>query len=138
LVAGRRLAGDGYFAALLTPSTRRLLDGVAVCVLAEERRAPDSLIDMRTGGNDNAVRVWSASKLGAGAQELQGHGAAVKALAWSPHARGRLATGGGTADRCIKLWNASTGVNLNSVDTGSQVCALAWSSAEDALVSTCA
>ena len=48
---------------------------------------------MRTGGNDNAVRVWSASKLGAGAQELQGHGAAVKALAWSPHARGRLATG---------------------------------------------
>ena len=49
---------------------------------------------MRTGGNDNAVRVWSASKLGAGAQELQGHGAAVKALAWSPHHRGRLATGG--------------------------------------------
>ena len=48
---------------------------------------------MRTGGNDNAVRVWSASKLGAGARELQGHGAAVKALAWSPHARGRLATG---------------------------------------------
>ena len=42
LVAGRRLARDGrrpvhpsYFAALLTPSTRRLLDGVAVCVLAE-------------------------------------------------------------------------------------------------------
>ena len=48
---------------------------------------------LATGGNDNAVRVWSASKLGAGAQELQGHGAAVKALAWSPHARGRLATG---------------------------------------------
>ena len=90
---------------------------------------------MRTGGNDNAVRVWSASKLGAGARELQGHGAAVKALAWSPHHRGRLATGGGTADRCIKLWDASTGVKLNSVDTGSQVCALAWSSAEDALVS---
>ena len=45
LVAGRRRAGDGrrpvhpsYFLALLTPSTRRLLDGVAVCVLAEERR----------------------------------------------------------------------------------------------------
>ena len=75
---------------------RRLRDGVAVCVSlldSVSTGAPDSLIDMRTGGNDNAVRVWSASKLGAGAQELQGHGAAVKALAWSPHARGRLATG---------------------------------------------
>ena len=90
---------------------------------------------MRTGGNDNAVRVWSASKLGAGAQELQGHGAAVKALAWSPHARGRLATGGGTADRSIKIWDAARGLRLSTVDTGSQVCALAWSSAEDALVS---
>ena len=77
---------------------RRLLDGVAVCVSlldSVSTGAPDSLIDMRTGGNDNAVRVWSASKLGAGAQELQGHGAAVKALAWSPHHRGRLATGDG-------------------------------------------
>ena len=93
---------------------------------------------LATGGNDNAVRVWSASKLGAGAQELQGHGAAVKALAWSPHARGRLATGGGTADRSIKIWDAARGLRLSTVDTGSQVCALAWSSAEDALVSICA
>ena len=30
--------------------------------------------------------------------------AAVKALAWCPHDRHVLATGGGTADRCIKLW----------------------------------
>ena len=85
-----------------TPSMRRLLDGVAVCVSlldSVSTGAPDSLIDMRTGGNDNAVRVWSASKLGAGARELQGHGAAVKALAWSPHHRGRLATG----DACVKI-----------------------------------
>ena len=93
LATGGQPVHESNFTALLTPSTRRLLNGVAVCVLAEERRAPDSPIDMRTGGNDNAVRVWSASKLGAGAQELQGHGAAVKALAWSPHHRGRLATG---------------------------------------------
>ncbi|KAJ9527605.1 hypothetical protein QJQ45_025877 [Haematococcus lacustris] len=32
-----------------------------------------------------------------------------------------LATGGGTADRCIKFWNTHTGVNLSSIDTGSQV-----------------
>ena len=91
---------------------------------------------MRTGGNDNAVRVWSASKLGAGAQELQGHGAAVKALAWSPHARGRLATGGGTADRSIKLWDAARGLRLSTVDTGSQVCALLWSRHHKEIVSS--
>ena len=55
------------------------------------------------------------------AHSLTDHTAAVKALAWSPIDRHVLASGGGTADRCIKLWNASSGVNLNSVDTGSQI-----------------
>ena len=95
---------------------------------------------MRTGGNDNAVRVWSASKLGAGAQELQGHGAAVKARWPGRRTRGAIASRRAwrhrpTADRSIKIWDAARGLRLSTVDTGSQVCALAWSSAEDALVS---
>ena len=52
---------------------------------------------------------------------LAGHQAAVKALAWCPFQSNLLATGGGTADRCIKFWNTSTGAMLNSIDTGSQV-----------------
>lgn len=52
---------------------------------------------------------------------LNDHQAAVKALAWSSNERNILASGGGTADRCIKFWNTSSGVLLNSVDTGSQV-----------------
>jgi WD40 repeat protein len=32
-----------------------------------------------------------------------------------------LASGGGTADRCIKFWNTHTGACLNSIDTQSQV-----------------
>lgn len=47
--------------------------------------------------------------------------AAVKALAWSPHQHGLLASGGGTADRCIRFWNTASGVPVNSLDTGSQV-----------------
>lgn len=47
--------------------------------------------------------------------------AAVKALAWCPFQSNLLATGGGTADRCIKFWNTHTGANLSSIDTGSQV-----------------
>merc|ERR1712227_446947 len=37
------------------------------------------------------------------------HLAAVKAIAWSPHHPGLLASGGGTADRCIRFWNKLTG-----------------------------
>jgi cell division cycle 20-like protein 1 (cofactor of APC complex) len=37
------------------------------------------------------------------------HKAAVKALAWSPHQHGLLATGGGTTDRMIKMRNVFTG-----------------------------
>jgi cell division cycle 20-like protein 1, cofactor of APC complex len=55
------------------------------------------------------------------------HSAAVKALAWSPHQHGLLASGGGTADRCIRFWNTLTCSAVRSVDTGSQVCNLMWS-----------
>lgn len=36
------------------------------------------------------------------------HTAAVKAIGWSPHQNGLLATGGGTADRHIRFWNTHT------------------------------
>ena len=52
--------------------------------------------------------------------------------------RGRvlLASGGGTADRCIRFWNTQTASPLNCVDTGSQVCNLCWSKNINELVST--
>ena len=53
---------------------------------------------------------------------LKEHSAAVKAIAWSPHERNLLATGGGSKDRCIKTWNAVNGTRLKSVETNSQVC----------------
>lgn len=55
--------------------------------------------------------------------KLTEHTAAVKAIAWSPHQNGLLASGGGTADRCIRFWNTTNGHQLNHVDTGSQVSA---------------
>lgn len=63
------------------------------------------------------------------------HLAAVKAIAWSPHQHGLLASGGGTADRCIRFWNTLTGQPLQCIDTGSQVCNLAWSKHANELVS---
>jgi len=45
-----------------------------------------------------------------------------------------LATGGGSSDRQICLWNASSGRLLMSTDAGSQVTGLAWGLQERELV----
>ena len=67
---------------------------------------------------------------------LTDHQAAVKALAWCPFQSNLLASGGGTADRTIKFWNTTTGACLNSIDTGSQVCALQWNRHEKEILSS--
>lgn len=64
------------------------------------------------------------------------HTAAVKAIAWSPHQNNLLATGGGTADRCIRFWNTTNYTQSNCIDTGSQVCNLVFSKTVNELVST--
>lgn len=63
---------------------------------------------LASGGNDNKIFVWDGIDdrwLYRWGEPEGGHKAAVKAVAWSPHQRGLLATGGGTADRCIKFWS---------------------------------
>ena len=62
----------------------------------------------------------------------------MKAIAWSPHQRGLLASGGGAEDRCIRFWNTASNANraLRCVDTGSQVCNLVWSKNVNELVSS--
>lgn len=68
--------------------------------------------------------------------EFTDHHAAVKALCWSPHQHGVLASGGGTADRHIRFWNVSSGCGLAHIDTGSQVCNIMWSKTVNEIVST--
>ncbi|KAF3795121.1 Cell division cycle 20-1 cofactor of APC complex [Nymphaea thermarum] len=94
-------------------------------------------------GNDNLLHIWDrtmASEQNARQNQwlhrLDDHRAAVKALAWCPFQGNLLASGGGGGDRCIKFWNTHTGSCLNSVDTGSQVCALLWSKTERELLSS--
>uniref|UniRef100_A0A3Q1HT16 Fizzy-related protein homolog n=1 Tax=Anabas testudineus TaxID=64144 RepID=A0A3Q1HT16_ANATE len=90
---------------------------------------------LASGGNDNKLLVWNHSSLSP-VQTYMDHLAAVKAIAWSPHQHGLLASGGGTADRCIRFWNTLTSQPLQCMDTGSQVCNLAWSKHANELVST--
>lgn len=74
---------------------------------------------LASGGNDNNLCIFDAQfQL---QHKVQAHSAAVKALAWCPYQANLLASGGGTADRCIRFWNTHTGAQLSCIDTGSQV-----------------
>ena len=91
---------------------------------------------LASGGNDNKLLVWDIKKHTQPYHTFGEHQAAVKAIAWSPHQHGIIASGGGTADRCIRFSNCLTGQGINCVDTGSQVCNLAWSKNCNEIVST--
>jgi len=93
---------------------------------------------LASGGNDNVLNIWDQGSISRGTHlhRVTEHTAAVKALAWCPFQGNLLASGGGTADRCIKFWNTHTGACLNSIDTHSQVCALQWNTREREILSS--
>ncbi len=91
---------------------------------------------LATGGNDNLVTIWDARHLSAPKFQKTNHRAAVKALAWCPWQPNLLATGGGSHDRNIHFWNTTSGARVNSIDTGSQVTSLRWSTSYKELVSS--
>ncbi|ONI22441.1 hypothetical protein PRUPE_2G129100 [Prunus persica] len=83
---------------------------------------------LASGGNDNLLHIWDNRSVAPTQwlHRLEDHTAA----------RNLLASGGGGNDRCIKFWNTHTGACLNSVDTGSLVCALLWNINERELLSS--
>ncbi|XP_056665413.1 fizzy-related protein homolog [Monodelphis domestica] len=90
---------------------------------------------LASSGKDNTVVLWTPASPKP-VQQHTGHKAAVKAIAWSPHQHGLLASGGCQADCAILFWNTLTNQILQSIHTGSQVGNLAWSRHTNELVST--
>uniref|UniRef100_S4RCA4 Cell division cycle 20 n=1 Tax=Petromyzon marinus TaxID=7757 RepID=S4RCA4_PETMA len=91
---------------------------------------------LASGSNDNNLLVWAnGTTSSAPLHSLQQHTAAVKALAWCPWQASLLASGGGTNDHHIRLWNINTGICFNAVDAKSQVCSVLWSSEHKELLS---
>lgn len=110
--------------------------GQEVCGL---KWSPDGRY-LASGGNDNLVCVWAAAAQQKYTESnplytFDQHQSAVKALAWCPWHTSILASGGGTADRCIKFWNCNMGVLMDSYDTTSQVCGILWSNEYKELIS---
>lgn len=90
---------------------------------------------LASGGNDNKLMIWNMHS-NQPLMKSSHHTAAVKAIAWSPHQNNLLASGGGTADRCIRFWNTTNYTQMNCIDTGSQVCNLVFSKTVNEIVST--
>uniref|UniRef100_A0A674N1L8 Cell division cycle 20 homolog n=1 Tax=Takifugu rubripes TaxID=31033 RepID=A0A674N1L8_TAKRU len=96
---------------------------------------------LASGGNDNLVCVWPRVQDGGLGNRSQAihkwsdHQGAVKALAWCPWQPNILASGGGTSDRHIRVWNVNSGSCISSLDTQSQVSSLVFAPNYKELVS---
>jgi WD40 repeat protein len=90
---------------------------------------------LASGGNDNKLMLWSLKKQQS-EYKFPAHNSAVRALDWSYSKFGLLASGGGTQDRTIKFWNTNEMVMVDSIDTTSQVCDIAFSKISNEFVTT--
>ncbi|KAK6310739.1 hypothetical protein J4Q44_G00187940 [Coregonus suidteri] len=96
---------------------------------------------LASGGNDNLVYVWPGVQEGSGqgsssVHRFSEHQGAVKALAWCPWQPNILASGGGTSDRHIRIWNVNSGSCISALDTQSQVSSLMFAPNYKELVSS--
>ncbi|KAF4612690.1 hypothetical protein D9613_011772 [Agrocybe pediades] len=98
---------------------------------------------LASGGNDNVVNIWDGrlGDVGEGARgsakwTKRNHTAAVKAIAWCPWQPSLLASGGGTNDATINIWNSTTGARLHSLRTPSQITSIQWSPHRKEILST--
>jgi len=96
---------------------------------------------LATGSNDDLACIWDVRNISElnnakPIHNLTSHLACVKAVAWNPRHSNVLATGGGTADRTIKIWNAITGNETSSIKTNSQVCSILFSKDYDEFISS--
>uniref|UniRef100_A0A3P8YK26 CDC20/Fizzy WD40 domain-containing protein n=1 Tax=Esox lucius TaxID=8010 RepID=A0A3P8YK26_ESOLU len=96
---------------------------------------------LASGGNDNLVYIWPGVQEGSGrggnaVHVFSEHQGAVKALAWCPWQPNILASGGGTSDRHIRIWNINSGSCITALDSQSQVSSLAFAPNYKELVSS--
>jgi cell division cycle 20-like protein 1 (cofactor of APC complex) len=90
---------------------------------------------LASGGNDNKLFIWNSSKEEY-EEKINAHVSAIKAIDWSPYRYGYLLTGGGTQDQILKLWNINNMTLIDSIDTSSQICNVAYSKISKEFISS--
>lgn len=93
---------------------------------------------LASGGNDNLVAVWdnNMNHESTPLHAFREHRAAVKAVSWCPWQSNILATGGGTTDGKIRIWNVYNGSILQTQDVKSQISCILWSKEHRELISS--
>jgi cell division cycle protein 20 (cofactor of APC complex) len=115
------------------------LDGHSGHEICGLKWSPDGKY-LASGANDNKVNIWNGSQMTLDAESVSplqqlGHSSAVKAISWCPWKPHLVATGAGTTDKHIRIWNASNSNCLYSVDTKSQISGLEWNEEYQELIS---
>jgi cell division cycle 20-like protein 1 (cofactor of APC complex) len=91
----------------------------------------DTAVDVLSTAGDLPLGLITTEKSTSAATpgplfHLTEHRAAVRGLAWSPHTRGLLASGGGRQDPVIRFWNTSLGYKIDQLQCHAQVSATAF------------
>ncbi len=90
---------------------------------------------LASGGDDNKLFIWDIRKEEP-EYKFNSHTSAIKALDWSTFKFGYLLSGGGMQDMTLKLWNINNMTLVDSIDTSSQVCNIAFSKISHEFVTT--
>lgn len=78
------------------------------------------------GHNSNEVSIFDERNLTKPACKYNLHNAAVRALAWNPKNKNEIASGGGSNDREIHIWDVMSGKRKDGIATNAQICNLFW------------
>ena len=90
---------------------------------------------LASGGDDNLLFIWDVRKEEP-EKKLVSHTSAIKALDWSTYKFGYLISGGGTQDMTLKLWNINNMTLVDSINTSSQICNIAFSRISHEFITT--
>lgn len=81
---------------------------------------------LATGNRSSDVRIFDIAKIAEDSLFHYSHQSGIKALQWNPEQPSWLMSGGGKADRTLKLFDTERGRQLSEAYVNSQICSLSW------------